>query len=154
MARDEGGGDALAAFAAAEALRSAADEQSRLEAMGLLIYSCAGREVDRDSQTTAAKAGVVPLLAPLVGSGSTHQRMMAANTLLILCFKHADNAALVGQSPAVEAASSSARSATGDSARGGSRPRLRSCSSWRGVSRPRRRLATRRSSCRPCGLSC
>ena len=98
------GGDALAAFAAAEALRSAADEQSRLEAMGLLIYSCAGREVDRDSQTTAAKAGVVPLLAPLVGSGSTHQRMMAANTLLILCFKHADNAALVGHSPAVEAA--------------------------------------------------
>lgn len=106
MAREAGdNGAALAAFVAVESLRAATDEQERIEALSLLIYSCAGAEVDRMAQSAAAMQGdVVPLLAPLLGSGSMEQRKLAGNALLILCFKHSDNAALVGESMAVEAA--------------------------------------------------
>eukprot|EP01043_Picozoa_sp_COSAG02_P004293 COSAG02_NODE_110_length_36062_cov_85.812106_33_plen_628_part_00 len=108
MARSEvGSGDALAAFVAVESLRAATHEQERIEALGLLIYSCAAgaTEVDRLAQSTVATQGaVVPLLAPLLASGSLHQRKLAGNALLILCFKHSDNAALVGESSAIEAA--------------------------------------------------
>ena len=116
MAREAAQGDALAAFAAAESLRAAPDddEQARIEAMGLLIYSCAGHEVDRAAQTMAAvQGGAIPLLVPLLGGGSLHQRMLAGNTLLILCFKHADNAARVGASRALEAAVANALAPTG-----------------------------------------
>lgn len=100
-------GDALAAFMATESLRAATDEQERIEALGLLIYSCAAgaAEVDRLAQSTVTTQGaVVPLLARLLDSGSLHQRKLAGNALLILCFKHSDNAALVGESRAIEAA--------------------------------------------------
>ena len=91
-------------MSAAEALKSATDEQQRIEAMGLLIYSCAGQDVDRPSQSAAAAGGVIPILAPLVAQGSMHHRMMASNTLLIMCFKHTENCVAVGRSLAVEAA--------------------------------------------------
>ena len=59
------GGDAAAAMAATGALHDAEDESQRIEAMGLLIYSCAGHEVDRTSQSAAASGTCLsPFAAP------------------------------------------------------------------------------------------
>ena len=81
------------------------NETETVRAMQRLFSMCRSKtENHLANQAAAADAGGVPALLELVDRGSTRQRTWAFNTLGRLCFDHAENAAEVCRSHAIEAA--------------------------------------------------
>ena len=84
---------------------SAYNEAATVKAMQQLFSMCRSKTPGHlANQAAAAEAGGVAALLELVGQGSTRSRTWAFNTLGRLCFDHADNAAQVCESGAIEAA--------------------------------------------------
>jgi hypothetical protein len=81
------------------------NESATVRAMQRLFSMCRSKtEGHLANQAAAADAGGVPALLELVDQGGTRQRTWAFNTLGRLCFDHAENAAEVCDSRAIEAA--------------------------------------------------
>ena len=100
-------GDPGAVHAVVEQIRAAdaINESNTVRAMQRLFSLCRSKTPGHiANQAAAADADAVSSLLRLVGTGSIRQRTWAFNTLGRLCFDHAENAAKVCSSSAMEVA--------------------------------------------------
>ena len=104
----EGAGESITVHHLVEQIRigsTVANEVNTVRAMQRLFSMCRSKTPGHiANQAAAADADAVTALLDLVNSGSIRQRTWAFNTLGRLCFDHAENAAKVCTSPAMEKA--------------------------------------------------